>query len=58
MTAPAERAAAWIDDHVTPGNLDSPAADGIKPAPRWLELPDDPPELRRELRARAEQENP
>src|SRR5258708_11044979 len=43
-------ALAWLASHVLPGHPAGPALDQITLAPRWLELPADPPELRTELR--------
>lgn len=53
-----DRAAAWLSAHVTPGQPPGPALDAINLPSRWLELPGDPPELRRELRALAREATP
>jgi hypothetical protein len=53
-----DRAAAWLSTHIGPGQPPGPALDAISLPSRWLELPGDPPELRRELRALAREATP
>jgi hypothetical protein len=48
---PADRAADWVDRHAGPSKYPRNTDVNIPAADRWIELPGDPPELRKWLAA-------